>query len=298
MRFGITPLEGKNITRVFDKKKGLKSFLNFHVSDIILEAIERGYQHCEITLDLFQVLPVQVNNEEIVRLKSLKKQHDITYSAHFPIWSIELASPNKIIREASVRSSIEAFNVFKQLEPEIDVFVIHPTGALIAELMNVKIKPKYRRFILDLIVTYSTNSIKSIIRKTMVKRSKIAIENIEFPFDRTLDIIKSLKGVKLCIDTAHFLGGFSGNHDIVDIAKNYLDITAEIHLQDYSPSSGADHAALGTSNKFPLEFLKLINEKNFDGPIVFELTFAQAFKSVEFIKKNIPLLRVPDIKRN
>ena len=153
MRFGITPLEVENITRVFDKEKGLDSFLNFHISDIILEAIERGYEHCEITLDLFQVLPIQVNIEEIDRLKNLKKEYDITYSAHFPIWSIELASPNKIIRAASIQSSIESFNIFKELEPDIDVFVIHPVGALIAELMKIDMKANYKQFILDIIVT-------------------------------------------------------------------------------------------------------------------------------------------------
>ncbi|GAG49546.1 unnamed protein product, partial [marine sediment metagenome] len=187
---------------------------------------------------------------------------------------------------------------FKELEPDIDVFVIHPVGALIAELMKIDIKAKYKQFILDLIITYSTNRIKAIIKETKIGRSKIAIENVEFPFDRTLDIIKTIKGVKLCIDTAHFLGGYSGEYDIVEVAKKYLDITAEIHLQDYSPTPGADHAALGTSNKFPLDFLNVINERNFGGPIVFELTFAQAFESIEFIKKKIPLLKVPDVKKN
>ena len=295
MRFGITPIEVENITRVFEEKKGLDSFLNFRISDIILEAIERGYEHCEITLDLFQVLPIQVNHEEIDRLKSLKKEYDITYSAHFPIWSIELASPNKIIRTASIQSSIEAFNLFKPLEPDIEVFVLHPTGAFIAELMKMDIKPRYKQIILDLIVTYSTNSIKEIIKKTKINPSKIAIENVEFPFERTLEIVNKIKNVKLCIDTAHFLGGFSGDYDIVEIAKNHLDITSEIHLQDYSAIVGADHGPLGPN--FPVEFLKIINKRNFEGPIVFELTFEQAFESIEFIKTNLSEIHVPKIKK-
>jgi len=54
MRFGITPIEVDNIASVILNNKGLRSFLDFRFSDIILEAIEKGYQHCEITLDLFQ----------------------------------------------------------------------------------------------------------------------------------------------------------------------------------------------------------------------------------------------------
>ena len=296
MRFGITPIEVDNIANVFEKEKGLGSFLNFRFSDIILDAIEKGYKHCEITLDLFQILPISIDDEERQRLINFKKEFDITYSAHFPIWSIELVSPNKFIREASIQSLIASYKTFKFLEPDIDVFVLHPSGAFAAEIMDMDIDPKYKQFIANLFSNFAVQSVKKIIKETKIDKSKIAIENIKFPFQHTLKIIKKLRGPKLCIDTAHFLGGYSGNVDLVEITEKYLDITNEIHLQDFNAGGGADHAALGRGTSFPVKFLKIIHDYDFKGPIVFELSFQEAKNSIEFIRNHVPEIKVPEIK--
>ena len=301
MRFGITPLEIENIVNVFKQGKGLESFLNFRFSDIVLDAAERGYKLCEITLDIFQILPVPVNDDEIQRLKDIKKKYNLTYSAHFPIWSIELASPNKFIRNASVDSLVDSYNIFKALEADIEVYVLHPSGPFAAEITSADIEPKYKDFILNLFNGFAIRSVKDIIKKTQIDKSKIAIVNIEYPFEGTLEIIKKLKGPKLLIDTAHFLGGYSGEkhstpEGLVEIAKNHLDIISEIHLQDFASGLGADHAALGAGKGFPPKFLDIVHEYGFKGPIVFELTFDQAKESLNFIKKNNPDIVVPDIK--
>ena len=102
--------------------------------------------------------------------------------------------------------------------------------------------------------------------------------------------------IKLCIDTAHILGGFSGECDLVDITEKYLEITAEIHLQDYYEKGLVDHGALGTGKNFPSAFLKLLHKRNFAGPIVFELPRSEALKSIEYIKKFVPQIDLPNIK--
>ncbi len=295
MRFGITPINIDNITSMFDKDKGLSSFLNFRYSDVVLDAVEMGYQHCEMTLDLFQILQISISDKEIQKLKNIKKTHDITYSAHLPIWSIELASPNRFIREASVESLIDSYKKLKSLEPEIDVFVLHPSGAFVAEIMKADIEEKYKKFISNLFINLAVQSVKKFIKETKIDKTKIAIENIKFPFEGTLEIIKKLNGPKLCIDTAHALGGYSGEIDLVEITKENLDLTCEIHLQDFNAGKGADHAALGTGN-FPVEFLKVIYDYDFKGPIVFELSFEQAKKSLSFIKNHAPEIKLPEIK--
>ncbi|TFG03529.1 MAG: hypothetical protein EU539_12140 [Promethearchaeota archaeon] len=297
MRFGITPLEADSFTDIFNEDEGINSLMNFRFSDVILKLIEKGYQHFEITLDLFQVLPIGFDDKEKEKIIDLYEQHDITFSAHFPIWSVELSSPNKFIREASIQSCIDSYKTLEFLESQIDVFVLHPTGALTADFINFELGQEYQEIILDLFTNYAIQSIKKLIRETKIDRKKVAIENIKFPFDRTLEMIDKLK-TSFCLDTAHFLGGFSGDVDIIDIAERYLDITSEIHLQDYSDNfSPPDHVALGRGNHFPLEFLKIINEKKFEGPIVFELGMGQAYESVQFIKNKIPEIDVPDIKK-
>jgi len=296
MKFGITPFEGSDFVNVYDVKKGLDSFTDFRFSDTIMKVIEKGYEHCEISLDLFQVLPIKISDEEKRRILNFKKKYDITFSAHFPIWSTELASPNKYIREGSIKSLIDSYNMFKFMEGDIDVFILHPTGAFTAAFLKMDIPKNYKQFIINLFTGFAIDSVKKVIKETRIDKSKIAIENIEFPFEDTLKLIEKLKGPSLCIDTAHFLAGFSGEVDLIEITKNYLDITSEIHLQDFNEGVDADHAALGTGKNFPIEFLKIINEYDFKGPVVFELPFEKAYESVQFIKEKAPYIELPVIK--
>ena len=296
MKFGITPFEGTDFLNMFNPKKGLESFSDFRFSDMITKVIEKGYSHCEISLDLFQVLPIKISEEEKRRMLNFKKEYDFTFSAHFPLYSIELASPNKHIREGSIKSQIDSYNMFKFMEADIDVFILHPTGAFTADFLKMDIPKSHKQFIISIFTGFAIDSIKKIIRETKIDKSKIAIENIEFPFEGTLDIIEKLKGPKLCIDTAHFLGGFSGEVDMIEITKNHLNITSEIHLQDFNEIGDADHGALGTGKNFPIEFLKIIHEYDFKGPVVFELPFEKAYKSVQFIKEKAPYVELPVIR--
>jgi sugar phosphate isomerase/epimerase len=297
MRFGITPLDGEYLVKSFNISKGMIDFSDFRFSDLILDVIKNGFRHCEISLDLFQILPIEINKEEEKRIINIQKEYDFTFSAHFPIYSVELSSPNKFIREASVQSCIDSFNQFKFLEPAIDVFVIHPTGSFTASIGVLGLDSKTMELIYHILTNYAIQSVKKIIKTTKIPKSKIAIENIEYPFEKTLEIIDKIKGTKLCIDTAHFLGGFSGDIDLIEITESYLDITSEIHLQDYSDKySSPDHVALGRGNSFPIKFLKLIHEYDFKGPVVFELGLNQAIESFEFIKKHAPEIKIPEIK--
>ena len=292
-------MEVDNIVSIFNQEKGMKSFLDFRFSDIVEEAAKRGYHHVEITLDIFQILPVKVDEKEQERMRVLKDEYDLTFSAHFPIWSIELASPNKFIREASVQSMVSAYKTFEFLDSDIETYVIHPTGPFASEIMNAEIPPKYKGFIMNLFIGFAVKSIKSLLKQTKMEKTKLAVENIEFPFEGTLNIIDKLRGPKLLIDTAHFLGGFSGDQyatgeGLVEATEKYLDRTSEIHLQDFSAGGGADHAALGTGH-FPPEFLDVIRDREFEGPVVFELSFMQAKESLEYIKKHAPDIELPDV---
>ena len=76
-----------------------------------------------------------------------------------------------------------------------------------------------------------------------------------------------------------------------------MNITAEIHLQDYDEENlFSDHAALGAGKNFPPEFLNLIHQKNFEGPVVFELPQVDTKKSIKYIRENAPQVKIPDIK--
>ena len=296
MRFGISPLTYDLLIDGILAKKGLKGLSDFQFSDIVKNAATAGYQHFEIQLDLFQIFPITMDSNQIKILQEIKNEYDITYSAHLPFLSLDLGGPNRFICEGSVNSLIDAYNSIKELEDDVDVYVLHPTGETVASVMGFIESPQIKQITSELFSVNAIQSIERFIEETGIKRSKIAIENIVFPLEATIKIIKKLK-TKLCIDTAHVLGGFSGNHDLLEITEKYLDITAEIHLQDYDDENlFSDHAALGAGKNFPPEFLNIIHQKNFDGPVVFELPQNDTIKSIKYIRENAPQVKIPEIK--
>ncbi|MFW9949086.1 MAG: cobamide remodeling phosphodiesterase CbiR [Candidatus Thorarchaeota archaeon] len=296
MRFGISPMTYDLLIDSILAKKGLQGISEFQFSDLVKRAAESGYQHFEIGLDLFQVFPITMNNNQIKILKNLKNEYDISYSAHLPFLSLDLGGPNEFIREGSVNAMIHAYNSIEEMEEDVDVFILHPTGETVASVINFIENPQILDITAELFSTNAIQSINQFIEKTHINRSKIAIENIQFPFEATIKIIKKLK-TKLCIDTAHFLGGFSGTHDLLDITEKYLDITAEIHLQDFNDENlFSDHSALGTGKNFPPNFLNLLHHKNFNGPVVFELTKDETIESIKYIREKAPQIRIPEIK--
>ena len=294
MRFGISPLSLEFVIDTILKEKGLAGLAEFKLSKLIEGVAKAGYQHCEIIMDIFQLFPLQITQDEIEKIKSIKETYEITYSAHFPFISIELASPNKFIRKGSINSIVDAYESFIKLEEDIDVYVLHATGEFIADAMGFITDPTIFPVATNLFAELSIHSVQEIIKRTEIDKNKLAIENIEFPFDPTIKIVEEL-GLKLCFDTAHILGGLSGKYDLIETIKKYYNFIAEIHLQDYVKSTILDHAALGTGG-FPPGFLNFINQHNFTGPIVFELPRTQAIKSIEFIKKYAPEIELPKIK--
>ena len=295
MRFGVSPLSLEFIIEKILKEKGLSGFAEFSLSELVEGVAKTGYKHFEITFDIFQIFPIQINEDEIERLKIIKRKYDITYSAHLPFISLELASPNKFIREASINSIVDSYETFIELENDIEFYVLHPTGEFIADAMDFIKAPDIFPVAIELFMNSSIQSIKEILDKTGVNSQKIVIETIEFPLDATIKMVKKLN-TKLCIDTAHILGGFSGDYDLVEITDKYLELTGEIHLQDYNTENLlSDHCALGTGSNFPPEFLNLIHRKNFEGPIVFELPKKDIIASLEYIKKYAPQIKIPNI---
>ena len=296
MRFGISPMTYELLIDGILAKKGLEGISEFQFSDLVKKAAESGYQHFEIGLDLFQVFPITLDLHQIKILQDIKDEYNITYSAHFPFLSLDLGGPNTFIREGSVNALIQAYNSIRDLEDDIDVFVLHPTGETVADIIKFIESPQIREITSELFSVNAIQSIERIIEETDIKRSKIAIENIEFPFEATIKIIKTLK-TKLCIDTAHILGGFSGNHDLLDLTEKYLDLAGEIHLQDYNDENlFSDHCALGTGKNFPPEFLNIIHQKNFNGPVVFELPKDDTIKSIKYVREKAPHIKIPEIK--
>jgi sugar phosphate isomerase/epimerase len=247
-------------------------------------SIDAGFKHIEITGDLPLVLPGILSPEEINQLVKIKKKNNLTFSVHLPLWAIEPAAFSKHIRDGSINTMVDCIELTKPLDPIC--WVLHPTGALTVEFLHMNLPDFAKGLIAGQFSSFAEESIVSLLEKTNISSEKLAVENIEFPFEEMVPIIEE-HNLSICFDTGHLLAGYSGELEVLDFINSYYDKIVELHLHD-GASPGIDHKSLGTHDLPVRDLLLLLNEKNFTGPLVYELTFKEALESMEYIKKHVP----------
>lgn len=287
LRFGVLPISFNSVLgRLIES--GELDLTKFTYEDFVLEAHKAGFKVVEITMDMQYVIPGSLNPSKLKKLLEIGSQYDIKYTVHLPIWTVELASPNPYVREASIKSLVEAINLAFNLEPE--VYVIHATGSLASEFSRLKLPETYRRLILGRMASMASQGIKRVIRETQIDAEKLAVENVEFPQEFTGKIAEE-NGCKLCFDTGHLLAGFSGEHDFMQFLRENYHKIIEIHLHDgYNRKKNdlkiiRDHLPLGEGDLPLNEFIRFLESKQFKGPIVFEIPLEDAIKSMKLISK-------------
>jgi sugar phosphate isomerase/epimerase len=295
MRFGITPLQLPNIISLVSED-GHVDFRRFSFEHIIRATRERGFSLMEITMDVSFVLPGGLTERTVTALKALKDELGLTYTAHLPLWAIEPACPNEIIREASLECLVKAVELVRPLDPE--VLVLHATGALAAEFSRLQVSPLIKNIITDQFAGLAEQSVREFLKRTKLPSRKVALENVEFPFEGTWRIAERLD-TSITFDTGHLLAGYSGPIEVLDFVKRYYSRISEIHLHDggHNPVGEDvirrfDHQALGTG-KLPIEaLLTELQRRRYKGAIIFELTQSEALESLEVIRKRLPNLPI------
>jgi len=257
---------------------------NLNYIDVMKNSVDAGFKHIEITGDLPYVLPGILTSEKIKQLVEFKKKEGITFSIHLPLWGIEPAAFSKHIRDGSVATFVECIELTKPLDPTS--WVLHPTGALTAEFLNMNLPDFAKGLVLSQFCSYIEDSIRKFLEKTDIAPEKIAVENIEFPFESMEPIIEEL-GLSICFDTGHLLAGFSGEISVLDFVERYYDRIVELHLHD-GAFPRIDHKSLGKHDLPVKDLLLELHKKNFKGPLVFELTLQEALESMEYIKEHVP----------
>lgn len=293
LRFGITAMEFQATAQqiIVD---GVPDFSRLNPVEIIHECVQDGYSITELTLDAQHIIPTVFTPDSVSKLAELKDETGHSYTSHLPFWSIELASFNEHVRKGCIESIVESIELTKPLDPE--AYVLHATG----EIGNYVSSLNYGGSVVPLLCTilagYAATSIEEIVSRTEIDPRKLAIENVEFPFDIMRPVIDDLD-TSICFDTAHLLSEMSGTESIMDFYHTHKDRITEIHLQDGTITryEGAiareDHIALGRGIMGDLvlrEFLLELIKDEFDGPIIFELTKAEAQESLELIRKVVP----------
>ncbi|NHK32616.1 MAG: sugar phosphate isomerase/epimerase [Asgard group archaeon] len=280
--FGHRPFDFSDFFKLIMNGKIDLSNLNY--IDVMRNSINAGFKHIEITGDLPNVLPGILSPEEIEQMVELKKKEKISFSIHFPLWGMEPAAFNEHIRDASIAAFIDCIELTKPLDPIC--WVIHPTGTLTVEFLNMNLPDIAKGFIVDQFCSYVEESIEKLLDKTNISPEKIAIENIEFPFETMEPIIEEY-GLSICFDTGHLLAGFSGDIGVLDFVDRYYNRIIELHLHD-GALPRIDHKPLGKYDLPVRDLLLKLYEKKFKGPLVYELSLEEAQDSMEYIKKHVP----------
>jgi sugar phosphate isomerase/epimerase len=291
VRFGITPLQFDNTLGIVGAS-GVPDFSRFNYETIIREIHAQGFSLIELTLDVRYVLPGGFTEQTVEALLEIKEELDLTFTAHLPLWAIEPATPNQFIREASVQCTVDAIELVNPLDPE--VFVFHSTGSLAADFSRLKLPTPFDQMVSAYINMQSKQSVQEILEQTDIPPEKLAIENVEFPFESTWQVAEAFD-TGVCLDTGHVLAGLSGDMTVIEFVDRYFSRICEVHLHDGGQiSSGKgmvrryDHQTLG-SGTFPIEeFFSALLERNYDGLIIFELALQEALESLKVIRDRLP----------
>ena len=291
MRYGLSPFEFKPIYKQIIGD-GIPDFSRFDLVEYIRKCVEMDHiDVIEVSMDIVYVLPGSLTPQTIERLVDLKDELGHSYTTHLPFWSVELSSFNEPVRKGSVQSIVETIKLVEPLEPE--TYVLHATGSLASEFSSMDFEKSELSMICMLMSVFSVQSVEEIITQTEINPRKLAIENFEFPFDITREVVDE-HDTSICFDTGHVLAKYSGDESLIDFYRTHKDRIVEIHLHDgsYREIDGlpvpTDHIALGQGEMPIREFLMELVRGDFNGPIIFELTHAETRESLERIKEVVP----------
>lgn len=290
MRFGLVPLEFEPIAKRI-VSGGILDYSRFDITEHVRNALEVEHiSVIELSADIQHIVPESLSGNTIDRLNALKDEHGHTYTVHLPFWSLELATFNDHVRTASVESIVNTIDLLEPLDPE--AYVLHSTGTLATEFSQLRFPQEMVNMINLQMTALSAKSVEEIITRTEIDPKKIAIENLEFPFDLTRDVVDEY-GTSICFDTGHTLSKQSGDESVLEFYKKHKDKIVELHLHDGKPSEPGvkgfiDHNALGTGDLPVREFLLELVKNDFNGPIIFELTTEEAIESLKKIEEVVP----------
>ena len=291
MRFGIVPLELANVVSIVGED-GSIDFSRFNFGDFLRATRERGFSLMELTLDVGYVVPGGLTEERVEAMREIKEELGLSFTAHLPLWSLEPSSPNRYVRQASVDCLVEAVKLVEPLDPE--VYVVHATGALAAEFSRLQLPEPFKGLITQYFASFAEQSVRELLDRTGLTPRRLALENVEFPFEAIWRIAERLD-TSVCFDTGHLLAGYSGPIGVMEFLDRYYERISEIHLHDGACIQvegdlyrHIDHRALGQGQLPVKELLTKLLELDFSGPIIFELTFREAQESLNLIRRLLP----------
>lgn len=293
MRFGIMDIQiDELIPRGVSPQEMVAHIAGFDHGELVRGLAAQGFNLIELSGDLAFFLPQTLTPLMIQKLAAVKEELGLTYTAHIPLWSMEPATPLAPVRQGAVQAVVDFCQIIRPLEPEIYVF--HATGPMAADFYHRDLPQVAKSFLMRLFQSKARESLAAILARTGLPGRALAIETVEFPFDLTLELAEELD-LSICLDIGHVLIGYSGQVDLFDVLEACLPRLGEVHLHDgpwQGPGGeirhGEDHVALGLGDLDAGRFLDRLVEADYAGPVIFELTVAEALASLDEIRSLRP----------
>lgn len=276
----------------------LAALLAFDHAALARRVVDEGFKLVELSGDFASFFPPALGPQAVEGLAALKQETGIRYTVHLPFWSLEPASPLAEARRACANANIGVIRATLPLEPE--VYVFHASGYTAEAFYRMDMPEQARPYVLQHLNQYAQDTVDMILDESGLDPHRLAVETINFPFELTLDLAETLD-TAICLDVGHVLAGFAGPIDLWDALDACLPRLAEVHLHD-SPwqgpgrviQSGRDHQALGRGDLDVAGLFERLDDAGFGGPIIFELTLAEAQESLAHIDRTAARLRVTE----
>ncbi len=209
------------------------------------------------------------NPFDIRFLERLAGGHDLSYTVHLPI-DLHLGSHSRRIRHEAIEEIIDLMTKLAPLAPSC--FDLH----LLREL-NVA-ESRW----LDCL----NDSLAELADRLGHERGKIAIENIDYPFQSVRSLVLN-HGFSLCLDFGH---GLRYGEDLEQMLN---DIPQAAHIHYHGAAEGRDHLAVDShQDEMSVGLAEKLSDYCFSGVVTLEvysldrlqescLTLAKAWKEYE-----------------
>jgi len=193
------------------------------------------FRAVEVTFDYGISLPLREG--VIADLAAVQRERRLDYAVHLPL-SIQFASPNPLLRDASVRTVAETIDACAPLAVSAWVLHVTPFHSIERPITSRERAAAQR----DIAVINATNSVRALLDRTGIPSRALAVENLGFPFAYIEPLLEACD-TGICCDIGHLL---AAGVDPAPFIERYAPRISHIHLHDVI--EGRDHRGLGSGH--------------------------------------------------
>ncbi|MCA1725809.1 MAG: extracellular solute-binding protein, partial [Thermomicrobia bacterium] len=179
------------------------------------------FRAVEVTFDYGISLPLREG--VIADLAAVQRERELHYAVHLPL-SIQFASPNPLLRDASIRTVVETIDACGPLTVSAWVLHVTPFHSIERPIVSRERAAAQR----DVAVVNATNSVRELLDRTGIPSRSLAVENLGFPFGYIEALLEACD-TGICCDIGHLL---AAGVDPVPFIERYAPRICHIHLHD------------------------------------------------------------------